>query len=344
MSQITNNFAEATDVAGFSDPIGDALASMRVSGSLLLREAYSPPWGIAIPDSTELAALLGAEAGTRVVAFHLVEFGHCQIETSAGVQVLSAGQLAISFGGVAHTLSLGNAVAPRPVAELLSTGAARRPPPEMAPSATTSLLCGVFLLRHTDFNPLFAALPPLLTTTLGRPGELHNLSGVARLLAEEISREAPAGQYIVARLLEVFCAEAVRAYVVGSPLGEAGWIRGLRDPVVGRAIAWIHADPGRHWSVATLADKSAMSASRFAARFSTMLGESPMAYVARWRMNVARDKLARSRQPVDRIAEEVGYESLAAFNRAFKKIVGAPPARWRAAEARRAARSSDLLQ
>ena len=74
-----------------------------------------------------------------------------------------------------------------------------------------------------------------------------------------------------------------------------------------------------------------------------MLGESPMAYVARWRMNVARDKLARSRQPVDRIAEEVGYESLAAFNRAFKKIVGAPPARWRAAEARRAARSSDLL-
>lgn len=308
---------------------------MQISGSFLLREAYCPPWSIAIPDANQLAALLGTEAGTRVVAFHLVEFGHCQIETAAGAQVLSAGQLAISFGGVAHTLSLGNAVAPRPVAELLSAGASRRPPPEMTPNVTTSLLCGVFVLRHTDFNPLFAALPPLLTTTLGRPGELHNLSGVARLLAEEISRDAPAGPYIVARLLEVFCAEAVRAYVVGAPLGEAGWIRGLRDPVVGRAIGWIHAEPGHPWSVAALADKAAMSPSRFAARFSTMLGESPMAYVARWRMNVARDKLARSRQPLDRIAEEVGYESLAAFNRAFKKIVGAPPARWRAAESKR---------
>ncbi|MEO8104058.1 MAG: AraC family transcriptional regulator, partial [Betaproteobacteria bacterium] len=101
------------------------------------------------------------------------------------------------------------------------------------------------------------------------------------------------------------------------------------DPVAGRAISAIHANPGEDWSVPRLASEVSMSPSRFSARFTASLGDSPMAYVAKWRMNVACRKLAASRMPIEQIAAEVGYESHAAFNRAFKKFVGASPSAWR---------------
>ena len=127
----------------------------------------------------------------------------------------------------------------------------------------------------------------------------------------------------------MLCAEAVRAHIEGAPRYEIGWFRGIKDPVVGRAIKAIHLSPGENWSVQRLADEVSMSPSRFAARFSETLGDSPMAYVARWRMNVACQKLTSSTVGVGQIASDVGYESVAAFNRAFKKHVGLPPAAWR---------------
>jgi AraC-like DNA-binding protein len=166
-------------------------------------------------------------------------------------------------------------------------------------------------------------------TTLSRTGELHNLSGVARLMAEEIDRKSPGGRYIVERLLEVLCAEAVRAHIETVLYREANWVQEIKDPVIGRAIAAIHMHPGKDWSVQRLARVVAMSPSRFAARFSESLGDSPMAYVTKWCMNVACRQLVTSRQGIDQIAVSVGYESQAAFIRAFKKHVGLPPAAWR---------------
>lgn len=195
--------------------------------------------------------------------------------------------------------------------------------------AGTSLLCGVFLLRHTAFNPLFAAVPPLMRATLSRPGQLHNLSGVARLMTEELDRNAFGGGYVVERLLEVLCAEAVRAYIEAAPTHDASWFRAIKDPIVGRAIAAVHSRPGEDWSVQRLAEVVAMSPSRFAARFSASIGESAMAYVAKLRMNVACQQLVTTRQSIDQVASSVGYESGAAFSRAFKKHVGVSPTTWR---------------
>jgi AraC-like DNA-binding protein len=148
-------------------------------------------------------------------------------------------------------------------------------------------------------------------------------------MADEIERTAFGAGYIVERLLEILCAEAVRAHIETAPQQTVGWFRGIKDPVVGRAIKAIHLNPAEDWSIPRLAGAVAMSPSRFAARFSESLGESPMAYVAKWRMNVACRKLTASRIGVDQIAADVGYESVAAFNRAFKKHVGLPPAAWR---------------
>ncbi|MEA3274535.1 MAG: AraC family transcriptional regulator [Pseudomonadota bacterium] len=335
MLEATEFFADTADADQRSGVIDDALRSLRIGGSLLLRETYAPPWSIAIPDAERLGTLLGVNSGVRVVAFHLVEFGHCAIKPEGAHEVLlTAGETVVCFGGDAHRLSQGGSSRTQSIETLLGGGRNLRRPDAAGRSAGASLLCGVFLLHHTELNPLFAALPPLMHATLSRPGELHNLAGVARLMAEEIDRKSLGGGYVVERLLEVLCAEAVRAHIEAVPRQETSWFRGIKDPVVGRAIASIHLRPGEDWSVQRLAGDVAMSPSRFAARFSEAVGDSPMAYLAKWRMSLACRQLATTRQSIDQIAASVGYESQAAFSRAFKKHVGVSPAAWRTRERR----------
>jgi AraC-like DNA-binding protein len=218
------------------------------------------------------------------------------------------------------------------VGSLLAGGPNVQHPDLTGRPAAISLICGVFLLRDTQFNPLTNALPALVHANLARTGDLHNLSGVAHLLVEELRRTGTGGSYVAERLLEVLCAEAIRAHVETQGQ-EAGWLRAIQDVTVGRALLAIHADPGIAWSVERLARLVAMSPSRFAARFSATMGHSPMAYVTRWRMNIACRKLAASRQPIAQIATEAGYDSPAAFNRAFRKLTGLGPAAWRKANA-----------
>ena len=331
MPETPESFAETTDVGQVGGVLDDALGSLSVAGSLLLRETYAAPWAIAVPAAEPLRALLGQHDGVHVVAFHLVEFGHCELRPAKGEHVrLRAGEMAVCFGGGAHRVAVGNPARAQAVSALLAGEANARRPRGGRAEADTALLCGAFFLRRSVLSPLLAALPPVMHATLTRPGSLHNLAGVARLLTEEIDRAASGSRYVVERLLEVLCAEVIRAHLESVPARQAGWFRGLRDPVAGRALAAVHAEPGHAWSVERLARQVSMSPSRFAARFAACVGESPMAYVAKWRMNVACRKLESSHEGIDRIAGEVGYESVAAFNRAFKKHVGLPPAAWRA--------------
>lgn len=333
MSKTTNNFADTTKTTSVSGILDDALRSLSISGSILLREPYAMPWSLAIPGTERLAELLSVGPGTRVVAFHLVEFGHCELKTIDGKKIfLKAGEMVICFAGQAHHLSQGDNSQLQSIENLLSGGLNLQHPDVKGQTAGAALLCGVFLLHHTAFNPLFSALPPLIHVNLSRPGEMHNLSGVARLMAEEIDRKSLGGGYIIERLLEVLCAEAVRSHIETTPAHNQSWIRGIKDPIVGRAIAAIHSQPGEAWSVQRLAGDVAMSPSRFAARFSETLGDSPMAYVSKWRMNVACRQLATSQQRMDKIAMDVGYESPAAFSRVFKKHMGISPAAWRTRE------------
>jgi transcriptional regulator GlxA family with amidase domain len=146
---------------------------------------------------------------------------------------------------------------------------------------------------------------------------------------QEVNRPTFGGGYVVERLLELLCADAIRSHVETIPEHTVGWFRGFRDPVVGRAIAMIHSRPGENWSVKSLAQCVSISPSRFAARFTATLGESPMAYVTKWRMYVASGLLGNSQQSIDQISTSVGYESLAAFSRTFKRYLGLPPAAWR---------------
>jgi len=311
--------------------LDETLRSLKLVGNLLLCESYSSPWAVAVPDSKSLETLLGAEAETRVVVFHLVEYGRCEIRLGKGGETitLQTGDIAMCFGGQAHRIGIGHTAKAQAVANLLAGQPNSQHPTITGKSADSSLICGVFLLHHTDLNPLLSALPEWVQTSVSKAGDMHNLSGVARLLAEEVKRSAGGSSYVTERLLEVLCVESVRSYVENFAMQDVGWFRGLKDPVVGRAIANIHLKPGNSWTVEKMAHEVALSPSRLAARFVEAMGLSPMAYVAQWRMNVACRRLTSSGLTVGQISAEVGYESPAAFNRAFKNRLGSSPAAWR---------------
>ncbi len=330
MAKTTDNIADTTNLCGLSSLIDDAMRSLRITGSLLLRESYASPWSIAIPEAGILSTMLKADSNLSVVAFHLVEFGHCTLECDDDTSiVIKAGEMVICFGGEAHRLVHGKPNQIQKIETLLAGGPNIQRPDINIGTEGASLLCGVFLLQHTMLNPLFNALPSVMHTKLSRSGELHNLSGVSRLMAEEIDREPGVSSYVVERLLEVLCAEAVRAHIELVPHHETNWLRGIKDPVINQAIAAIHSRPGENWSIQRMAADLAMSPSRFAARFSESVGDSPMAYTTKWRMNLACRALINSKLSIDQIASNVGYESQTAFSRAFKKHVGISPASWR---------------
>ncbi len=267
--------------------------------------------------------------GARVVAFHFVKRGYIDV-TAEGCDpvTVEAGEMAICFAGLPHRVSQG--METKTVsAESLLTGGINPFQPDVGNKArSTSLMCGVFLLRNVELNPLFSSLPAILHLSVKRAGTLQNLPGVLAWMVQEAEQMTPGSAYVVERLLELLCAEALRAHLeTASP--QLGWLFGIKDPVVGRAIAMIHSRPGENWSVKRLAQGVAMSPSRFAARFSAALGASPMAYVTKWRMNVAGRLLDESRQSISEIAAAIGYENVAAFTRTFKRHLGVPPATWR---------------
>lgn len=330
MPKTSELFAETTENLVSPGVIDDALASMRITGSLLLRESYCTPWAVTVPGSVGLAKLLDTPKGVRAVAFHLVEFGQCEIVADGAERLLlNAGDMAVCFGGSPHRLSAGARARPQPIASLIAGGKNLHAASNNPRAASTSLICGVFLLRHAELNPLLAALPLIVRTGLGGRGALHGLPVIAGLLSDEIQRASHGSRFVMERLVELLCAEVVRTHLQTEE-HSVGWFRGIKDPVIGRAIAALHAQPGADWSVHRLALEVSLSPSRFAARFSESVGYSPMAYLTRWRMYLACRTLAGSNVAIDQIAADAGYEGTAAFTRAFKKLVGQPPAAWRA--------------
>jgi AraC-like DNA-binding protein len=274
---------------------------------------------------------LKVSIGAHVIAFHFVKRGYIEITPDNEQPItIEAGEMAICFGGAAHRVSQGTD-SKTISAETLLTGS-NNPfqPDEKHRIRSTSLMCGVFMMHNVKLNPLFASLPPLFHISVLRPGNLHNLPEVLNWITRETEQMKPGSNYVIDRLLELLCVEILRSHIETIATSKSGWLAGVKDPVVGKAISMIHSRPGDSWSVKRLAQGVAMSPSRFAARFSAALGDSPMAYVTKWRMNVAGRLLDETRQGIGEIAADVGYDNVAAFARGFKRHLGVPPGAWRA--------------
>ncbi len=317
------------------DILSDVLDSLHICGSLLLHESYEMPWAITLPSAEQLGKHLNVQTGTRVVPFHLVERGYIEVTSTespsveSSTLVVEAGEMVICFGGASHQIGQGTNPHIFPVENVF----AGKDVPFRCPKGTRNVsvlcLCGVFYLQDTYLNPLFASLPSVLHAPVSQAETFQNLSGVASLIAQELDQRSPGSDFMVERLLELLCAGAIRAYMDKIQPQDSNWLTGLQDPIVSRTLAMIHAQPGDNWSVETLARSVDLSPSRFSARFKDTLGESPMSYVAKWRIHVASRLLKNTDNNIGEIAVQVGYENLAAFNRAFKRHLDMPPGAWR---------------
>jgi AraC-like DNA-binding protein len=193
--------------------------------------------------------------------------------------------------------------------------------------AATRFVCGYLACDPRVCRPLFSALPRMLRVSIG--DEAAWLLQMLRVGVQESTAQGPGARSLLAKLAELMFVEAIRRFALAQPADQRGWLAGLRDRHVGRALALLHGKPAHAWTVDGLAREVALSRSAFAERFVELIGEPPMQYLTRWRLALAAQRLRNGNDTIARIAERSGYESEAAFNRAFKREFGLPPSAWR---------------
>lgn len=328
MAENTLNYAETTEIENNKCVLSDVLKSMRIAGSLLIKEDYVPPWKVAIPNAIYLRGLLKLGTKSQVVAFHYVKRGFIEIiQEEAESIIVEAGEMAICFGGKAHFISQYSDTKAISVESILIDGNNPFAPTDQNIGRSTSVMCGVFMMQNLELNPFLNALPTILHVKASNSASYLNLTKILSWISKEIE-ESTQCTFVIERLLELLCAEVMRTQL-DSAIADSSWFSAVNDPVIGKALSMIHAQPGDSWSVDRLANSVAMSPSRFAARFTAELGDSPMSYVTKWRMNVAGRLLGDTQQRIESIASAVGYDNVAAFSRTFKRHLGVPPAVWR---------------
>ena len=325
-----------------SDVLSDVLQSVRLTGAVYFDFELSSPWVAEAPPSREIAPIVmpGAQ---RVIEYHLIARGACWGHAVGAEPIrLNEGDLIIFPQGDPHVLSSVPGMRASPDMSMFVRRTSTLPivyehgggGPERA-----RLVCCFLGCDERPFNPLLTALPR--TIHLSRAAE-DGRGWLATLLNIAVgeSGSARAGRdNILARMSELMFVEAVRRYIEGLPAAQTGWLAGLRDPIVGQALAVLHGNPAYDWTVESLARAVGVSRSVLADRFTAIVAEPPMQYLALWRMQLASQRLIAG-DPVAQVATAVGYESEAAFSRAFKRLVGESPATWRRANAARSASSS----
>ena len=310
---------------------------MRLSGALFFRVDATSPWVIEMPDTAALASVTLPRAH-HVISYHVVTRGACSGALLGGGEAvrLQAGDVLVFPHGDPYVMSIapGTRGGPSPadVLAFMSEMAAGRLPFVVAEGGggpqELGLVCGFLGCDVRPFNPLLGALPRLLhVRDAFAPGD--PLGRLIDFAVAESHEPRPGGECVRLRLSELMFVEVVRRYLAGLSAEQTGWLAGLRDRVVGRALALLHERPGEAWTLEKLAREVGLSRSALAERFTHFVGEPPVQYLTRWRMQVAARLLADGHAKVATIALQVGYDSEAAFSRAFKKLAGVPPAAWR---------------
>lgn len=299
-----------------ADPLGEALHQLRMNGAFYCRSELTAPWGLTVPSMP------------GYVWFHVVVDGSLRLETATDtVTELGPGGLALVPHGHGHRLR-SDAAAPAPGIlslhrevvsqryEILRHGGGGAP---------TTLVCGAVRFDHPAAANLLALLPAVIRVDAAATPDGLRLRSTLDLMAAEARVMLPGGEAVITRLGDILVIQAIRSWIESDPTARTGWLGALRDPRIGRAIALIHRQPHRPWTIAALAEELAMSRSAFAARFCELVGEPVMHYVTRWRMHLALGALRDDGATVAGLARRLGYRSEAAFARAFKRVLGISP-------------------
>ena len=316
--------------SGEYDVLAEVLRSVRLTGSVFLSACFTAPFGVISPkqydERTPMAHL------RHISIFHLISAGSCTIEIATGERrTVSAGDILLVPFAEAHKFWNGD------VKEMATAADIVRPGPikgmwnvhHGGGGQETRIVCGFIESSEFLFAPVFRTLPPLLVdrTEVDQVGAL--ITSTVRQILTLAEGATPGSELMLGRLMELLFVEVIRRYAARLPAHAKGWFAALNDPIVARAMQFVHGDPARHWTVEDLARAAGTSRTVLAERFNAMLGQAPIEYVTSWRMQLAAERIKNSNDSLSIIAAEVGYESEAAFNRAFKRVTGITPGRWR---------------
>ena len=313
-----------TPITPLSDPLGQSLHFLRMDGAFYCRSELGAPWGFSL------------EAMPGHVWFHVVTSGGLWLDGHDGEPALHLrpGELALITHGEGHALRSEPGL---PAPDIHELGLERLTDRYEVLSHDgggdqTTLVCGAVRFDHPVARSLVDILPDTIHIEASRSPQMERMQSTLGLLAVEAREMHPGGEAIITRLADILVIQAIRSWIETDPAAQTGWLGALQDPQIGRAIALVHGDPARDWTVADLAGELAMSRSAFSARFTELVDEPAMQYVTRWRMHVARDLLQQG-AGVAELAGRLGYGSEAAFARAFKRVTGEAPGAVRRAAA-----------
>ena len=332
------------------DVLSDVLRVVRLAGAVFFVAEFSSPWAIESPPSRSLASLIMPSAECFTI-FHVLAEGSCWVKVKGEPPMrMVAGDVVVVPQGDAHLMGSDLDQKPTPMRVLVPELPHAGMPPVMDGGGgdVAKFVCG-YLHCDQKFNPLFNTLPRLLcirnrdgSVVLESVGAANPssdrlvpfhagmwLNTTLYYLIKEAHAQNSSSQLILGRLTDLMFVEVLRHYMEELPPGQKGWLAALKDPYVSRAINLLHAEPARAWTVEDLARDAGVSRSALAGRFTDLIGESPMHYLTNWRIHLAKQLLCEGQHSMAEVAERVGYESEYAFNRAFKRQVGKPPAAWR---------------
>lgn len=326
------------------DVLSDVLQAVRLSGAVFYEVEAQAPWVASARPALEQApdVMPGFQ---HVMEYHIVSRGRCWValENERDTAVaLDAGSVVVFPHGDAHVMSSDPACQPGPGHGVVRQSLRGEPLPFYLgegqadadeEAGRARLVCGFLGCDLSPFNPVVQALPRMLHVSALPAGENDVLPRLVQAAVAESRVRRPGHAGVLSRLSELLFIEVVRRHFEALPPGQKGWFGALADPQLGRVLHLMHGEPATPWTLAELARRAAMSRTVLVERFGGQLGLSPMAYLANWRMQLASGMLVGSQASLARIAEAVGYQSEAAFSRAFKRCQGTSPALWRRQQA-----------
>lgn len=315
------------------DAFSEILNGVTLNGAVFFTAEFSAPWGFSAPRSNKMAAMIASKA-THLVIYHLVVEGSAVVDVEDGQSVeLKPGDIVIFPHGNAHRISSSKEVRrPFPDYGITAKIKSRDLSPLHAGGGGNSsrFVCGYMSCDPHLGRPILSGLPSVFKVNIRSDHSGKWLESSILHLVDEAASGRIGSQAMLAKLSEALFVDTLRRYVSSLPDQQKGWLAGARDPIVGRSLSLLHSRIAHPWTIAALASEVGISRSALVERFTRYLAEPPMAYLTRWRLQIAARSLERTSRGVADIAADIGYESEAAFNRAFKREFGQPPGRYRA--------------
>jgi len=314
------------------DVLSEVLKAVKLDAAVFFNGEFSTPWCAREPDAGTMASYLSAPS-KHVIIFHLVTegCGYAHVEHDSRSMPFEAGDIVMFPHGDAHLLGNGPPVQPINSADelkrILTEGGILSH--SVGRGELTKLICG-YMTSDARLSEVFlAGLPAMIKLNIRETPSGQWLENTFRYSVDHAEASGPGGGAVIAKLSEALFVETLRRYIAKLPPTQTGWLAGVRDPDIGKALGLLHKLPAQSWTIASLANEVGVSRSVLAERFRHYLSDTPMGYLTRWRLQLAAQMLTATSKSVAEVAGDVGYESEPSFNRAFKRQFGIPPARFR---------------